>query len=72
MEHRAAALADVPPGQPTRVELAGTPVVLTRVGESVYACGDVWTGQCLFPPRGAAVPSYPVRVDGESVFVEMP
>jgi nitrite reductase/ring-hydroxylating ferredoxin subunit len=101
VKHRAAALVDVPAGQPTRVELAGTPVVLTRVGESVYACGDVcshrggalhegrlsgvklacplhgWlydvrTGQCLFPPRGAAVPSYPVRVEGDSVFVEMP
>lgn len=101
MEHRAAALGDVPSGQPMLVEVAGTPVVLARVGDAVYACGDVcshrggalhegrlsgarlacplhgWlydvrTGQCLFPSRGAAVPSYRVRVDGESVFVEMP
>ena len=33
---------------------------------------DVRTGQCLFPPRGAAVPSYPVRVDGDDVWVELP
>jgi nitrite reductase/ring-hydroxylating ferredoxin subunit len=32
---------------------------------------DVRTGQCLFPGRGASVPSYPVRVDGEQVFVEL-
>jgi nitrite reductase/ring-hydroxylating ferredoxin subunit len=101
VEHRAVALAEVPPGRPVLVEVGGTAVVLTRVGEAVYACGDVcahrggalhegrlsgfrlacplhgWlydvrTGQCLFPPRGAGVPSYPVRVDGDSVFVEVP
>jgi nitrite reductase/ring-hydroxylating ferredoxin subunit len=33
---------------------------------------DVRTGQCLFPGRGAAVPSYPVRVDGDAVFVAIP
>ena len=33
---------------------------------------DVRTGQCLFPPRGAAVPSYPVRVDGDDVWVGLP
>jgi nitrite reductase/ring-hydroxylating ferredoxin subunit len=33
---------------------------------------DVRTGHCLFPGRGAAVPSYPVRVDGDAVFVELP
>ena len=33
---------------------------------------DVRTGQCLFPPRGTAVPSYPVRVDGDYVWVELP
>jgi len=33
---------------------------------------DVRTGQCLFPPRGTAVPSYPVRVDGDDVLVELP
>ena len=33
---------------------------------------DVRTGQCLFPGRGASVPSYPVRVEGDSVFVELP
>jgi len=101
VEHRAAALAQVPPGRPTLVEVGGAPVVLTRVGDAVYACGDVcshlggalhegrlsgfklacplhgWlydvrTGQCLFPPRGSAVPSYPVRIDGDAVFVDVP
>jgi nitrite reductase/ring-hydroxylating ferredoxin subunit len=33
---------------------------------------DVRTGQCVFPGRGAAVPSYPVRVDGDDVWVELP
>jgi len=33
---------------------------------------DVRTGQCLFPGRGAAVPSYRARVDGESVLVDLP
>jgi len=101
MELRAAALGKVPSGQPTLVEVGGVHVVLTRVGDAVYACGDVcahrggalhqgrlsgfklacplhgWlydvrTGQCLFPGRGATVPSYPVRVDGDSVLVELP
>ena len=33
---------------------------------------DVRTGQCLFPPRGAAVAIYPVRVEGGEVWVEVP
>jgi nitrite reductase/ring-hydroxylating ferredoxin subunit len=33
---------------------------------------DVRTGQCLFPGRGAAVPSYPVRTDAGDIFVELP
>jgi nitrite reductase/ring-hydroxylating ferredoxin subunit len=33
---------------------------------------DVRTGQCLFPGRGAAVPSYRARVDGDSVMVDVP
>lgn len=32
---------------------------------------DVRTGKCLFPPRGSTVPSYPVRVDGDDVWVEI-
>lgn len=32
---------------------------------------DVRTGRCLFPPRGGAVPSYPVRVDGDDVWVDV-
>lgn len=32
---------------------------------------DVRTGQCLFPRRGGAVPRYPVRVDGEDVWVDV-
>jgi nitrite reductase/ring-hydroxylating ferredoxin subunit len=33
---------------------------------------DVRTGQCLFPSRGAGVPSYPVRVDADQILVELP
>jgi nitrite reductase/ring-hydroxylating ferredoxin subunit len=33
---------------------------------------DVRTGQCLFPVRGRPVPSYPVRVDGGEVWVDLP
>ena len=33
---------------------------------------DVRTGDCVFPGRGARVPSYPVRVDADEVFVECP
>jgi nitrite reductase (NADH) small subunit len=39
-EVRAAALEDVPPGQPMLVELCGARVVLARVGSQVYALGD--------------------------------
>lgn len=40
MDVRAASLEEVPPGQPRLVELNGARVVLVRVGEQVYACGD--------------------------------
>jgi apoptosis-inducing factor 3 len=33
---------------------------------------DVRTGRCLLPARGAAVPTYPVRVDGDDIWVEVP
>ena len=32
---------------------------------------DVRTGQCAFPGRGAAVPSYPVRIENDEVWVEV-
>jgi len=32
---------------------------------------DVRTGQCVFPGRGAAVPSYAVRVENDEVRVEV-
>lgn len=98
---RATSLNAVPAGRPTLVELGGTRVVLARVGDAVYACGDVcahqggplsegklsgtrlacpwhgWiydvrTGQCAFPGRGASVPSYPTRLDGGDVWVDLP
>jgi nitrite reductase/ring-hydroxylating ferredoxin subunit len=40
VEVRAASLEELPTGQPRRVELDGARVVLVRVGEQVYACGD--------------------------------
>jgi len=33
---------------------------------------DVRTGQCLFPGRGASVPSYPVRVEVGEILLELP
>jgi nitrite reductase/ring-hydroxylating ferredoxin subunit len=33
---------------------------------------DVRTGRCVFPGRGAAVVSYPVRVEADAVWVELP
>ena len=33
---------------------------------------DVRTGQCMFAGRGAAVPSYAARVEGDDVLVELP
>jgi 3-phenylpropionate/trans-cinnamate dioxygenase ferredoxin subunit len=38
---RVASLHEVPAGQPKLVELDGTRIVLARVGDAVYACGDV-------------------------------
>ena len=99
-ELRVAALAEIEAGRPTLVEIGGTRVVLARVGDAVYACGDVcahrggplsegkqsgprlacpwhgWmydvrTGQCTFPGRGASVPSYPVRVEADQIWVEL-
>jgi nitrite reductase (NADH) small subunit len=98
---RVASLDEVPAGQPKLVELEGARVVLARVGDAVYACGDMcahrggplsegklngtrlacpwhgWmydvrTGQCLFPGRGASVPSYPVRVEAGEILLELP
>lgn len=40
-EMLAASLHELAPGQPTLVELDGAHLVLTRVGEAVYARGDV-------------------------------
>ncbi len=38
---RVASLDEVPAGQPTLVDLDGTRIVLARVGDQVYAFGDV-------------------------------
>src|ERR1041385_6797378 len=100
-EYPAGALDDLVPGQVRGVELDGVRVVLARVGEQVYACGDtcahrggalsegklsgvrlacplhgwhydVRTGQCVFPGRGASVPSFRVRLDAGAIFVDVP
>jgi nitrite reductase/ring-hydroxylating ferredoxin subunit len=101
LARRVASLGEVPAGQLKLVELDGTRIVLARVGDRVYACGDtcshqggplsegklsgsrlacpwhgwmydVRTGQCLFPPRGTGVASYPVRLDADQILVELP
>lgn len=33
---------------------------------------DVRTGRCLLPARGGPIATYPVRVDGDDVWVEIP
>lgn len=101
LARRVASLDEVPAGQPKLVELDGTRIVLARVGDVVYACGnvcthrggplsegklngtrlacpwhgwmyDIRTGQCVFPGRGASVPSYPVRLEADQILVELP
>lgn len=98
---RAGALEGLPAGRPMRVEVEGATVVLVRVGDAVYACGetcahrggplgegrltgtrlacpwhgwmyDVRTGECVFPGRGARVPSYAVTVEGGDVWLDLP
>ena len=41
LARRVASLDEVPAGHPKLVELDGARIVLARVGELVYACGDV-------------------------------
>ena len=101
LARRVASLDEVPAGQPKLVELDGIRIVLARIGDLVYACGDVCThrggplsegklsgtrlacpwhgwmydvrsGQCVFPGRGARVPSYPVRLEADQILVELP
>ena len=55
----------------------GGPLAEGRLTGTRLACPwhgwmyDVRTGQCVFPGRGAAVPSYPVHVEGDDVLVEV-
>ena len=44
-EIRVASLEEMQAGQPLLVEAAGTPVVLVRAGDTVYACNDICTHQ---------------------------
>jgi nitrite reductase/ring-hydroxylating ferredoxin subunit len=56
----------------------GGPLVEGKLSGTRLACPwhgwmyDVRTGQCLFPARGGPVPSYPVRVAGDEVWVDVP
>jgi len=56
----------------------GGPLSEGRLSGARLACPwhgwmyDVRTGQCVMPARGGAVPSYPVRVEGGDVWVEVP
>jgi nitrite reductase/ring-hydroxylating ferredoxin subunit len=99
-EFRVARFDELEPGRPTRARVHGTAIVLARVGDDVYACGDtcahrggslsegrlsgvrlacplhgwmydVRTGECVFPGRGARVPSYTVRVDAGDVWIDL-
>ncbi|MGH7324547.1 MAG: Rieske (2Fe-2S) protein [Candidatus Rokuibacteriota bacterium] len=44
-EVRVARLEEIPAGQLRRVEVGGTVVVLARVADAVYACGDTCAHQ---------------------------
>ena len=56
----------------------GGPLSEGRLSGARLACPwhgwmyDVRTGACALPARGAAVPSYPVRVEASDVWVELP
>jgi nitrite reductase/ring-hydroxylating ferredoxin subunit len=56
----------------------GGPLSEGRLSGARLACPwhgwtyDVRSGQCLFPQRGGSVPSYPVRVEGGEVWVDVP
>jgi nitrite reductase/ring-hydroxylating ferredoxin subunit len=56
----------------------GGPLSEGRLTGSRLACPwhgwmyDVRTGDCLMPARGGTVPSYPVRVEGGDVWVDVP
>ena len=56
----------------------GGPLSLGKLSGTRLACPwhgwmyDVRTGQCTFPTRGDAVPSYAVRIEGNDVFVDVP
>src|SRR5207247_10071137 len=57
-EVRVASLADLAPGQPVRAEAAGAAIVLARVGDQVFACGNT----CA--PRAARLPAAGPRARG--------
>lgn len=56
----------------------GGPLSEGRLSGTRLACPwhgwmyDVRTGQCTFPGRGAAVPTYPVRITDGQVWVDLP
>jgi nitrite reductase/ring-hydroxylating ferredoxin subunit len=56
----------------------GGPLADGKVSGSRVACPwhgfmyDVRTGECVFPGRGARVATYPTRIDGGEVWVELP
>ena len=56
----------------------GGPLADGKVSGTRVACPwhgwmyDVRTGECVFPGRGARVATYPTRVDGGEVWVELP
>jgi nitrite reductase (NADH) small subunit len=56
----------------------GGPLSEGRLSGTRLACPwhgwmyDVRTGDCMMPSRGTRVASYPVRVDGGDIWVELP
>ena len=78
---RVCALADLPAEGVIGVEVAGEPVALARAGGEVYdhtvecwlhgSCFDMRTGQPTGPPATEPVPVYPVKIEGDDVYVAL-
>ena len=56
----------------------GGPLSLGKLAGARLTCPwhgwlyDVRTGQCLLPARGAAIATYPVRIEGGDIWVDVP
>ena len=78
---RACALSEVPAEGVIGVEVAGEPVAVVRAGGEVYdhtvecwlhgSCFDLRTGKPTGYPATEPVPVYPVKIEGDDVYVAL-